>query len=293
MISHIHAIHIPFRVPIAPDRFIEREVYAYLVVGETLTLIDCGVAGSAEGIFEAVRGLGRDPAEITTLILSHAHPDHLGAARSIREATGCRVWAHGAERHWIEDTERQGRERPVPGFQTLVEGPVAIDRLLIDGETLSLASGLDCQVIHTPGHSPGSISLFFAGDRVLTTADSLPVPNDLPIYDDIAQCVASIRKIKALAPVSTILSSWEPPIRGREAILPRIEASMAYLRRIHAAVLATRESGVTDPLAICHQVVQALGLPSLAVNPLVARSFASSLAAEGMEELFRADDFTS
>ena len=52
------------------------------------------------------------------------------------------MWAHANERAWIEDIERQGQERPVPGFAKLVAGSVALDRLLTDGDVLSFAEGL-------------------------------------------------------------------------------------------------------------------------------------------------------
>ena len=179
---------------------------------------------------------------------------------------------------WIEDTERQFRERPVPGFHSLVEGPLTVDRLLVDGETLALGEQVSCRVIHTPGHSSGSISLFFAGEKALTSADSLPLPNDLPIYDDLGACLASIEALKKIAGVETLLSSWEPPVQGQEPIRKRIDAGLAYLRRIHAAVLAAKAAGETEPMELCAQVVALLGLPPFAVNPLVARAFASSLA---------------
>jgi glyoxylase-like metal-dependent hydrolase (beta-lactamase superfamily II) len=123
----IHALRHPFQVPVAPGIVLDRFVNSYLIVGETITLIDTGVASCETRIFEYIRSIGRDPSEISLVILTHSHPDHIGAARAIREATGCSVAAHPAERAWIEDVERQNRERPVPGFATLVGGPVPLE----------------------------------------------------------------------------------------------------------------------------------------------------------------------
>src|SRR5512137_779298 len=115
----IHALRHPFKIPVAPGIAIDRFVYSYILAGETITLIDTGVAGCENCIFDYIRSIGRDPEEITLIILTHSHPDHIGAAKAIRDATGCSVMAHSSERVWIEDVDRQNRERPVPGFSTL------------------------------------------------------------------------------------------------------------------------------------------------------------------------------
>ena len=54
------------------------------------------------------------------MILTHAHPDHIGSAKAIEEATRCTVAAHENAKHWIEDVDLQFQERPVPGFHSLV-----------------------------------------------------------------------------------------------------------------------------------------------------------------------------
>ena len=78
-----------------------------------------------------------------------------------------------------------------------------------------------------------------------------------------------------------LLSSWEPPIRGREALEKRIDDGISYLGMIHESVLEEQSSGKKDLSELCPVVVRKLGLPPFAANPLVARAFASSLQAEG------------
>lgn len=190
--EHIHAIEIPFKIPITSVKFINRVVFEYLIMNDRITMIDSGVSGSHPVVFDYLRENGREPNEISTLILSHSHPDHVGAAKDVKEATGCRILAHRAERDWIEDTEKQAKERPVPGFNFLVSGSVSVDELLDGGELIELEKGMQCRVVHTPGHSAGSISLLFEKEGVLFTGDALPVVGDLPIYDDIGTCLESI-----------------------------------------------------------------------------------------------------
>jgi glyoxylase-like metal-dependent hydrolase (beta-lactamase superfamily II) len=95
----------------ATDRNLSRSG-AFLVDGPTLTLVDAAVAGAEGELLARVDRRGRKRTELATLLLTHAHPDHIGAARPLREAAGCRVAVHEAERRWVEDTRRRrGRDR--------------------------------------------------------------------------------------------------------------------------------------------------------------------------------------
>jgi hydroxyacylglutathione hydrolase len=271
--KQIHALKIPFTVP-TPMGNIERFVYVFLICGKGVTLIDSGVAGSEESIFAYLESIGRGREELDLLILTHSHPDHIGAACAIRAETGCRVAASEQERAWIEDTDRQLRERPVPGFGTLVGGPVPLDRGLADGELLDLGGGLELETIATPGHSAGSLSFFLRDEGALFSGDAVPVPGDMPIYDDFATTLRSLERVGELTGVKLLLEAWQEP-RAAEAG-ERIAAGRAWLQAIDAAVhqVRGRVSGAAA-MDLCGQVVAELGLPPLAANPLVARSFRS------------------
>lgn len=276
--ARIHALKIPFEVPLSPTKSIQRFAFVYLLFGEKIHLIDSGVAGAEAAIYQYIEEQGRKPTEVASLILSHSHPDHIGAAKVIKERTGCAVFAPRLEQDWIEDPEKQLRERPVPGFKSLVAGPVEVDRLLTGGERLELEQNLTCQTIHTPGHSRGSLSLLFASEQSLFTADALIFPGDLPIYEDFSTCLASIKKLQALEQVENLFSSWETPVQGQGKISERMRQSIAYLQRIHHAV-NLHSATEQEPMALCQQVVRELGLPPFAAMPLVAKAFASSLVA--------------
>lgn len=284
--DHIHALRIPFKIPISPEKVIDRDVYSYIIFGEKITLIDSGVTGAEKIIFDYIRKNGRDPQEISVVILSHSHPDHIGSVKAIKEATKCSIAAHSGEKDWIEDTEKQFKERPVPGFHTLVGGSVNVGRMLTDDEIVNLGEKITCKVMHTPGHSRGSITLIFENEKAIITGDSLSLPNDLPIYEDIVASVDSIRKLKKVKSIDILLSSWEAPIHGYERIEKRIDDSFLYLRRIHETVLKARDQGKEDMMELCRHVVSEMGLPPFAANPLVARAFASNLAASDNKNLF-------
>jgi len=275
--AHVHLLTIPFQVPLSPELKLERFVNLFLIYGEKeILLVDSGVAGAEARIIDYLAATGRRPEEISRLLLTHSHPDHLGGAAAICRLTGCKVAAHPAERHWIEDTALQAAERPVPGFSGLVGGPVGVGQLLGEGERLTL-EGLTMEVLHTPGHSPGSISLYLPGEGVLICGDAVPLPGDLPIFTDWQAAVTSLTRLQEIPGVEWLLSAWDQPRRGEE-VAATLAAGLTWLERIKSCVAAEAGKPTTSaPLDLCRAVVARLGLPAAAVNPLVAKSFTSCL----------------
>jgi hydroxyacylglutathione hydrolase len=278
--KYIHALKIPFQIPIAKNLTIERFVYVYLIFAKNIYLIDSGVAGSAKIIFEHIKKQGRKPEEITHLIFTHAHPDHIGSAKSIKEICGCKLLIHEAEAGWIEDVEKQSRERPVPGFHALVEGSVSIDENLHDGYCFEAEEEVKLKIVHTPGHSKGSISIFFENDSALFCGDTLLAAGDIPIYENIVDLIISVYKLKMIHNTKLLLSSWEAPIEGEIAINRRITNSLKFLEHIHKSVCEISSNGKMEPMELCKLVVNNLGLPPAAINPLVAKGFISSFNME-------------
>lgn len=282
----IHALRHSFEIPVAPGIALDRFVYSYLVYGKTITLIDTGVAGCEVQIFDSIRSTGRDPSEIALIILTHSHPDHIGAARAIRQATMCSIAAHPAERAWIENVELQNRERPVPGFATLVGGSVQLDHELEDGDSIEpdeTRAG-EIQVIHTPGHSPGSVSLFMPSEGALFSGDAIPVTGDLPVYDDALASVQLVKRLRGLTGIRALLPAWEGPGKGGDAYR-QMDRALVYLQRIHEAVLASAGTGSPDPMELTRKTAAVIGLPPQAVNPLLARTFAANLRVRDRKSL--------
>jgi glyoxylase-like metal-dependent hydrolase (beta-lactamase superfamily II) len=284
--KHVHAIRVPFYITLPPGIIIERFVNVYLIYGTNgVCLIDTGVAGSEEAIFSHLRKTGRRADDIFLIIQTHTHPDHIGSTRTIKAETACGVTVHPAERAWIEDVKLQQRERPVPGFDSLVSGSVAINRLLHDGEVFDLGCGLKLEVFHTPGHSKGSISILLLGYRVLFSGDAIPVPGEMPGYEDVIASVASIKKLKGIKGISHLLPSWDEP-RKADEVYQRMDAGLEYIQRIHEVVLKIAPKGSSpDPMELCRRAFEQLGIPPESANPLAARSFASHLKARKFPDL--------
>lgn len=275
--EHVHSIKIPFKIPAGKDRFIERFVYTHLIFEDEIVLIDSGISGSGEIIFDYILKQGRTPSQISTIVLTHAHIDHIGGAPFIKERTGCTVAAHRDDIGWMENTELQEKERPVPGFKSLIEGNIKIDRILDDDEIIRLGNGSTIEVIHTPGHARGHISLYYKKDRGMITGDCLPVRGDMPVYDDVELMLASIDKLAERKDIDILLSAWDEPAFGAAAC-EKLEDGAAYIREIHNLVSGYKAESM-DVIKIAQAVCDSLKLPPGTMNPLFFNTIAAHLKA--------------
>jgi glyoxylase-like metal-dependent hydrolase (beta-lactamase superfamily II) len=146
-------------------------VRAHLVLDSDLALIDCGYAGQARLLRRAIAAHGRDPANLGSVVITHGHPDHAGSASELA-AAGTRILIHPADGARLAMTWRDVARRPSRGgvFAAMTPEPPHFDPIE-DGDVLPLLGGL--RVIHTPGHTPGSVCLYGVRDRVLFVGDNL------------------------------------------------------------------------------------------------------------------------
>jgi hydroxyacylglutathione hydrolase len=272
--QNLHQLKIDFSIPLSPDKSLPRFVNVIIVLGEKIALIDTGVKGSEEVIFNYLARLGRDPLEIDTIVLSHAHPDHIGSAARIKELTGCKVLAHEYERTWIENIDSQESERPVPGFRTLVDRPVVVDRTINPGEILSLGN-TKAEVVFLPGHSAGLIGLLFQNEEILFAGDAIPLMNDIPNYDNFHQLSSSLETIGHYIPACTLTSSWTNTISGASEAKKMLTSGFEYLSRINDAVVQNYIGEELQPFDHCRKTLSQLGLPPFLCTPVVDRAFRS------------------
>jgi hydroxyacylglutathione hydrolase len=274
--KHIHALKHFFKIPMGNGMTIERFVYSYIIFGDYITLIDTGVKGSFNQIYDYIGSEKRDIKEIDKIILSHSHPDHMGSAQQIKQDTECIVLAHEAELNWFENLEIQFNSRPVPGFFSLVDQSVEIDILLEDGDIISPSGAEEMKIIHTPGHSPGSISILFSKSDTLFTGDSIPVENDIPSYDSYVRMKESLEALKDIH-CKRILTSWTDPIKSTREKDALFKKAFSYLGKIDSGVKKyyTVEDDFT--LSNCQKFVEALNLPVFFINPIVDKALRTHL----------------
>jgi glyoxylase-like metal-dependent hydrolase (beta-lactamase superfamily II) len=153
---------------------------AYLIVDSGgLTLIDAALPRSANKILREIQSLGFQPSDLHRIIITHADIDHVGSLEDLRRQTGAKVATSQVEAQAIR-TGKPSRELRVGGVLKLLISivqnffkakPSQVDEILNPGDVLPLLESL--QVLATPGHTPGHISLWSPSTGILFSGDSI------------------------------------------------------------------------------------------------------------------------
>jgi len=210
----------------------------FVIVEDRLTLIDTGFRGSLRRITEFVNSIGRDIQEIDLAIITHNHLDHIGSLAELRELTDIKTAIHRI------DVENTVNELPYPGGkrinklftipplaslrERLVMDAGDANMLLDDGNLLPVLGGL--RVIHTPGHTAGSISLYAERDKLLFVGDALqkhygrPCPPSKMVSSDLEVALDSIEKMAQLNCDIICFGHGKPIMKNGQKMLQNLVA---------------------------------------------------------------------
>ena len=143
----------------------------YLIdFSDELVLIDSGAGGSSSQIARNIEMLGLNPASLSKIILTHCHIDHIGSAPFFREKYGTKIVIHELD---AEALETGDSIRTAANWYGTIFPPTKIDEKLKDAHVILKFGEEELHCLHTPGHTPGSISLYLdrADKRILFGQD--------------------------------------------------------------------------------------------------------------------------
>jgi glyoxylase-like metal-dependent hydrolase (beta-lactamase superfamily II) len=150
-----------------------------LVDKDECTLIDAGFPGVGQPLSAALASLGMPPTSVRRIIVTHHHFDHTGGLAEAVRLTGAEVWAHTADAGFIDGSVpravpawvREGTGAPAATASAMKPEPVAVTLRLVGGEELGVLGGI--RILHTPGHTPGHLSLLLPELSLLIAGDAL------------------------------------------------------------------------------------------------------------------------
>lgn len=153
--------------------------FAFVDDDGSVALVDAGRRGAPRRLIASLSEIGKRPADVACILLTHAHIDHAGGTRGLRERTGAPVHVHHNDAATLRDGTRPSTDpttRLAPLARVLAMLPPAmpscpVDSVLGEGDVVSVAGGI--HVLHTPGHTPGHCSFLHERSGVLITGDAI------------------------------------------------------------------------------------------------------------------------
>jgi hydroxyacylglutathione hydrolase len=140
----------------------------YLIIGKEIIMVDAGMPNKLQLFKKVLLKHKIDPSKIKLIVLTHSHFDHCGSARDIRNLTGAKIAIHETERECVEHEKVlipkgvniKGKITQPLIFSFKIPFPKFTPDILLTNEPYPLSEfGINGQIIHTPGHTIGSLSV--------------------------------------------------------------------------------------------------------------------------------------
>lgn len=190
-------------------------VKSFIVKGERTVIVDTGYAGNGNKILHYLLKNSIKPEDVSMIILTHGHIDHYGSAEELRIKTGASIAAHKSDAEYLKKginyigapTGLFGNiiKSFFIGTDESISKSLKVD-IVFEKEVDLLEFGIDGRVIHTPGHTEGSISLILSngevivGDLIMGGILFKRVPHYPLFVSDISKLRDSIKRVIQLSP---------------------------------------------------------------------------------------------
>jgi len=242
-------------------------LFSHLIKEDNITLIDTGSSIFPDGaIFPYMKSVDLNPKDISLILNTHGHIDHMGGNARVQEISGAKIATHELEVPNIEDHELSFKNRTVSPERKkqslyLMGESTGVDIVLHDGDYIDIGGERRLKVVLTPGHSPGSISFYDEEEKVLFSGDAVFLGETvvkMPAYTDVDAYIGSIRRIGELE-LKFLLPSHYPPLRGSN-VPSALKRCLRLVKDIDETLLTILEKLSTPSktsdiaLAVCSQL---------------------------------------
>jgi len=198
-----------------------RGANCYLVITETgMLVIDTGMPGNGNRIKNYIKGLGKKPSDINCVVLTHADIDHVGSVAEIKKMTSAKLAIHEDDAAVLTGKTRGKHVKGLLGLLFKLMSPLV--RFHPAEPDIILKDNVDIagfKIIHTPGHTNGSICLYqpgkiiFVGDALRSDSNGNPRPPSKTMSADVVQAKASLIAISELE-FDSLLTGHGAPVVG-------------------------------------------------------------------------------
>ena len=196
----------------------------YVLREELTILIDPGLENYLEPRLKEMQGDGIDPKDIDVIAITHLHPDHCGATAALKEVSGAKVALHPLQVDYLDIMAEESRKFLGVGMAYKFNADIVLEERLRLGST-------ELDVLHTPGHSPGSICFYAEDKKILICGDLVFEQGvgrtDLP-FGNMDELRNSIETVSALD-TELLLPGHGAIIEGRN----NIERNYEFVKAVH------------------------------------------------------------
>ncbi len=208
-----------------------------VVTDDGVVLVDTGLPRNAKRIDRALRDLGKQIGDVTAVLLTHNHFDHIGNVADVRRRSGARVFAHAADAMGITGVNEPVEPKGLAKFAVRLIGrpePTKLDKVITGAESTPLPG---FTAVHTPGHTRGHVSflldrdggVLFAGDTASSTRDGKVTSGPTQASVDPAEQSRSLAKLAGYEFEHAVFG------HGRAVSGRAVESFRAYARSLPGA----------------------------------------------------------
>jgi glyoxylase-like metal-dependent hydrolase (beta-lactamase superfamily II) len=235
--------------------------------GRRAVLIDTGVAASLNVVRSLIDAAGLAATDVELIVNTHAHHDHIGSNRHVKEQTGALLAAPAGAVAWIEDHQRHLREFTAhhpdllqlsaeegAALAATLDGPTRVDLVVREGVRVRLGPQLELLTLELPGHIDAEVGFVEPASRTLLLADAIPRV-DWPLFHGHGRPAvlrSTLRRLRGIVAAERIERACMAhyAVMTTAELLATIDAAEEFVEQVDAQVRGAVRDAAPDAIAL-------------------------------------------